>query len=84
MKWAAWGQRAWISTKDTVEDNRSLDINRLNRAGCLQSGYRGGWEWKRDGERVAWVQFWLDGNTLVLSYPVRRYGEEWRDVEQPT
>ena len=75
---------AWNSTNKTVESNRSLDINRLNRAGCLRPGYCGGWEWKRDGERVAWIQLRRDGNALVLSYRVRRYGEEWQDVEQPT
>src|SRR5215471_9963675 len=73
---------AWISTEDTVESSRSLDINRLNRAGCLQSGYRGGWEWTRDGERVASISFRRDGDRLVLSYRVRRNGEEWQDVEQ--
>jgi hypothetical protein len=35
---------AWTSTRDTVEGNRSLDINRLNREGCLRPGYRGGWD----------------------------------------
>jgi hypothetical protein len=48
---------AWASTNDTVEGNRSLDINRLNRAGCLQPGYSGGWEWARDGARVASIWF---------------------------
>jgi hypothetical protein len=76
-----WG---WTATKDTVESSCSLDINRLNRAGCLQSGYRGGWEWKREGERIASIRFRRDGDALVLSYRIRRYGEEWQDAEQPT
>ena len=33
---------AFVSTKDTVVCARSLDINSLNRAGCLSPGYRGG------------------------------------------
>jgi hypothetical protein len=33
-----WG---WTSTRDTVEGARSLDINRLNRAGCLRLGLWG-------------------------------------------
>ena len=74
----------WSSTKDTVEANPSLDIDRLNRAGCLRPGYRGGWKWTRDGEPVAWLRFWRDGDRLVLSYRVRPHGGEWRDVEQPT
>jgi hypothetical protein len=61
-----WG---WVSTKDTVESSRSLDINRLNRAGCLHPGYRGGWEWTRDAERVASIWFRRDGDRLILSLP---------------
>jgi hypothetical protein len=74
----------WTGTKHTVESNRSLDINRLNRAGCLRPGYWGGWEWTRDSERVASIRFRRDGDRLVLSYRVRQHGEEWQDVEQPT
>jgi hypothetical protein len=74
-----WG---WVSTKDTVESSRSFDINRLNRAGCLRPGYSGGWEWTRDGKRVASIRFRQDGDRLVLSYRVRPHGGEWQDVEQ--
>jgi hypothetical protein len=81
-----FGSTRWgcSSTKDTVEGNRRLDINQLNRAGCLRPGYCGGWEWKRDGERVAWIQFRRAGDRIVLSYRVRQHGGEWQDVEQPT
>jgi hypothetical protein len=75
---------AWVSTKDNVEGSRSLDINRLNRAGCLRPGYWGGWEWKQDGERVAWIRLRCEGDRLVLSYRVRHHGGAWQDVEQPT
>jgi hypothetical protein len=75
---------AWISTKDTVESNRRLDINRLRHAGCLQPGYWGSWEWKQDGERVARIEFRREGDRLVLSYRVRQHGGEWQDVKQPT
>jgi hypothetical protein len=81
-----FGSTRWnsISTRDTVESNRSLDINHLNRAGCLRSGYRGCWQWTLDGERVAWIQFWRNENGLVLLYRARRHGGEWQDVEKPT
>jgi len=74
----------WVSTKGTVEANLPLDINRLNRAGCLGPGYGGGWEWTRDGEQVASLRFWRDANGFVLSYRVRRQGGEWQNVEQST
>jgi hypothetical protein len=81
-----FGSTRWGSTssRDTVESTRSLDINRLNRAGCLRPGYWGGWEWTRDGERTAWIQLRSEGDRLILSYRIRQHGEEWRDVEQPT
>ena len=67
-----------------MESNRRLDINRLRQAGCLQPGYWGSWEWKQDGERVAWIQLRREGDRLVLSYRVRQHGGAWQDVEQPT
>lgn len=76
-----WG---WTSTKDTVESALSLDINRLNKAGCLRPGYPGGWQWTRNGERVADIRFRAEEQRLVLSYRIRRNGDEWREVEQPT
>jgi hypothetical protein len=60
----------WSSTKDTVEANPSLDIDGLNRAGCLRPGYRGSWKWTRDGGRIASIQLRRDINTLVLSYRI--------------
>jgi hypothetical protein len=75
---------SWVSTTDTVEGSRSLDINKLNKAGCLRAGYCGGWQWTDNGERVAWVEFRPEGDLLVLSYRVRRPDEEWQDVDQPT
>jgi hypothetical protein len=75
---------AWTSTKNTVESSRSLDINRLNRAGYLQSSYRATLEWRRGGEPIASIQFRRAGDVLVLSYRIQRHGEEWQDVEQPT
>ena len=69
--------------RDTVESCRSIDVNRLHRAGYLFPGWWGGWEWKRDGERVACISMGAEENRLVLSYNYRRNGEEWQSVEQP-
>jgi hypothetical protein len=80
------GSTRWTRTftRNTVESARSLDINRLNRAGCLRPGYWGGWEWTRDGERVASIQFRRDGDRLILSYRVQRHSGDWQDVKQQT
>lgn len=74
------GRQGW---KSRVEDCRSLDVNRLHKAGCLEPGYRGGWQWSRDGEEIAGIRFWCEAFRLVLSFRFRRYGEDWQDVEQP-
>lgn len=76
-----WG---WTSTKGTVEGARSLDINRLNKAGCLRPGYWGGWQWTREGERMASIGLRAEAQRLILSYRIRRDGSGWQDVEQPT
>jgi hypothetical protein len=76
-----WG---WTSTKGTVEGVRSLDINCLNKAGCLRPGYWGGWEWTRDGERMADIGLRAEAQRLILSYRLRLNRGGWQDVEQPT
>jgi hypothetical protein len=31
----------------------AIDVNWLHREGCLFAGWTGGWQWTRDGEKVA-------------------------------
>src|SRR4051794_36064073 len=70
------------SGRDTVEMCRSIDVNRLHRAGCLQPGYWGSWQWTRDCERVASINAHADVDQLHLSYRVRIAGGEWEDVSE--
>jgi hypothetical protein len=70
------------SGRDKVEACRSIDINRLHKAGCLGAGWSGGWQWTRDGERVAWINLRAEADRLQLSYRVRIGGGEWKDVEE--
>tara|TARA_R110002049_G_C9172824_1_gene562134 strand:+ start:3210 stop:3839 length:630 start_codon:yes stop_codon:yes gene_type:complete len=74
------GRPGW---KSKVEDCRSLDVNRLHRAGCLAPGYSGGWQWTRDGERVANISMHSTSQTLTLEYRVQQNGGDWQDVRQP-
>lgn len=37
--------------RDKVEFCRSLDVNRVQKTGCLSAGWSGGWQWTRDGDR---------------------------------
>src|SRR5215211_2149158 len=68
--------------RNTVESCRSLDVNRLQRTGCLEPGRARSWQWTRDGERVAWINLRADADRLHLWYRVRLAGEEWQDVHE--
>jgi hypothetical protein len=68
--------------RDTVEACRSIDVNRLHREGCLHAGWMGGWQWTRDGEKVASINLRTEHDRLHLSYRVRSVGEEWADVDE--
>jgi hypothetical protein len=68
--------------RDTVEGCRSIDVNRVHREGCLRPGWRGGWQWTRDGEKVAWINLRAETDRLHLDYRVRIGGGEWEDIAE--
>ena len=70
------------SGRGTVEACRSLDVNRLHRAGCLHAGSMGGWQWTCDGEKVASINLRAEADRLHLTYRVRMGGGEWEDVAE--
>jgi hypothetical protein len=57
-------------------------VNRLHREGCLHAGWAGGWQWMRDGEKVASINLRAEHDRLHLSYRVRVGGGEWQDVAE--
>jgi hypothetical protein len=68
------------SGRDTVESCRSIDVNRLQKACGLSPGWSSGWQWTRDGEKVAWISLRAEASCLNLTYRVRVADGEWRDV----
>jgi hypothetical protein len=70
------------SGRDTVEACRSIDVNRLHREGCLRAGWIGGWQWTRDGEKVASIKLRAEQDRLHLTYRFRVGGSEWEDVAE--
>lgn len=72
------GRPGW---RTKAEHCRSLDVNRLKRAGCLKPGYFGGWQWSRDGEQVASIGLRGERGNLRLVYRHRPLGEDWEEVD---
>lgn len=70
------------SGRSTVEACRSIDVNRLHREGCLVAGWIGGWQWSRDGEKVASIGMRTERDRLKLIYRFRVVGGDWEDVEE--
>jgi hypothetical protein len=70
------------SGRDMVESCRALDANRLHQTGCLQPSWLGHWQWRSDGERVAWIGLRAEADCVHLSYRVRIDGGEWEDVAE--
>ncbi len=70
------------SGRNTVESCRSIDVNKLNREGCLEPGRRGSWQWTWDGEKVASISLRAEVGSLRISCRVRIGGGEWEAVEE--
>jgi len=60
------------SGRHKVEACRSIDANRLHRAGCLRAGWMGSLQWTRDGEKIASIKPRAEHDRLHLTYRVRR------------
>lgn len=70
------------SGRGTVASCRSIDVNRLHHEGCLRAGWMGGWQWTRDGEKVASINLRAERDRMNLTYRVRSGGGEWEDVAE--
>lgn len=65
-----------------VQHCRSLDVNKINKSGALESGYSGQWQWSQDGEKVASINFSSKKENIALKYCWRAYGGSWGSSEQ--
>jgi hypothetical protein len=68
------------SSKQKVEECRSLNVNCFRREGGLTPGKTGDWMWSRDGEEIARVGFKAEDGRLVLDYRVRLNGGDWEPI----
>ena len=65
-----------------AEDCRTLDVNRLNREGCLKPGWSGNWLWHRDGKQVAGISLGAQQSRLIVSFRITEKTGDYYDVEQ--
>jgi hypothetical protein len=72
MRLGGFGSGRSGSGRDKVETCRSIDVNRLHREGCLRAGWDAGWQWTRDGEKVASINLRAEHDLLHLTYCHRR------------
>lgn len=74
------GRPGW---KRKTNHLRSIDANRMYKAGQLHPGHWGGWKWSENGEKTASINTQADFSRLTLKYRVRPYGEDWEDIVEP-
>jgi hypothetical protein len=74
------GNHGRCGAKSTTDDYRTLDVRLCARAGVLRHGYRGGWQWSRDGETVASIRMRTEHDRVILA---RSGGDEWKDEQYP-
>ena len=68
--------------RSKVEWFRSIDANKLHKAGYLRTGSAGAWQWASGGEQAGFINLSCNGPGLLLRYRVRSAGRDWRDVNQ--
>ena len=61
---------------------RSIDLTKLRRDKCLTLGATWTITWSRRGEITGSINARRTENGIRLSYSSRRYGEDWRRVEE--
>ena len=66
-----------------LENRASQKIGARRPEGCLAPGWWGGWQWTRDGEKVASISLRAEDDRLRLSYRARIAGGEWHYCSRP-
>ena len=69
--------------KKTTEDCRSLDVRQFQRDGLLDNGKSFGWNWTRNGEKMASIQIRAEIGRLILEYRHQHGEGEWKSVNYP-
>lgn len=65
-----------------AEHFRSLNANVLRRAGALNPGWSGGWQWSNKNEIVARIDMRAHADAIILDYRFRVAGTNWETIVQ--
>lgn len=77
------GSGGWnASGRATVGSVVSLDVNRMQREGCLRAGWSGGWQWSRDGDENGTDRIGLgtESDRVVMRYRVSVADGPWQEI----
>lgn len=77
------GRRWHYGAADCTDDYRRLDVRRWQRDGFLTPGRAFGWQWTRDGEKVASIDVRAETDRVILSYRHRSGSGDWQSEEYP-
>lgn len=74
--WYRWDKRT------TIEETKRIDIRYMRKQSLLEPGRSGSLSWTIGGEPSGDIRFSCYPDHLNLHYRFRRYGGEWKSVEQ--
>lgn len=78
-----FGSGGWNATgRSTAESAKPLDVNNLNRRGCLTPGAMSHQYWSCRGEPSGDIRVEAFEGGITLIYRTRQPGGEWKDVRE--
>jgi hypothetical protein len=69
--------------KRTTGDMHTLDVRRLQRDGLLTPGASFGWQWTRNGNKLASINIMVDSASVTLGYRTKQPDGTWLDMDYP-
>ena len=79
-----FGSGGWNSKgRATAGQAMRLDVNGLNKSGCLEPGITSSQSWTRGGEPSGNISVQANDGGITLIYRTSTNGGEWRDVREP-
>ncbi len=65
-----------------VEECNEVDVNLLNRKGCLIPGEQGKVSWFRNEKQDGSIEYWTSEDQITFDYRYRANGGDWQSVSE--